>query len=81
MLDCRFLGEMMLGVENHILVEWFAIGKFGVGMNLGVLSDWSDIATWEKGLLNENDWKARLYITGLGYYEATINGKKLVIIS
>ena len=81
----------------------------------GVLSDWSDIATWEMGLLNENDWKAdwiydgksvprspkkfyeddpaplfsykfksekqiekaRLYITGLGYYEASINGKKV----
>lgn len=79
------------------------------------VSDWSKVASWEMGLLEESDWKAqwindgrtepqdikefyeddpaplfrhefqidkkikkaRLYITGLGYYEASINGKRV----
>jgi len=75
-------------------------------------SKWSEIATWEMGLINDSDWKAkwigkiderkpkagqknpapyfrkiftvennienaRAYITGLGYYELYINGKKV----
>ncbi len=78
-------------------------------------SDWSDIATWNVGLLNESDWKgqwigldyampwdsitmhsrlssrylrtefkvskqisrATLYISGLGMYEAFINGQRV----
>ena len=81
----------------------------------GYLSDWSEPATWEMGLLAQDDWKAkwindgksepqkteefyvddpaplfrhdfkvdkkiaraRLYISGLGYYEAYINGKRI----
>ena len=79
------------------------------------VSDWSDIAVWNVGLLNESDWsgqwigfdaakpwdkeeihsqlssrylrkefkldkkvkRATLYISGLGMYEAYINGKKV----
>jgi len=79
------------------------------------VSDWSEVASWEMGLLEEKDWKAkwindgksepqnlkeyyendpaplfryefktdkeikqaRLYITGLGYYEASINGERV----
>ncbi|MGP1477144.1 MAG: alpha-L-rhamnosidase N-terminal domain-containing protein [Phocaeicola sp.] len=79
------------------------------------ISEWSDVAYFETGLLYAKDWKgqwigdgtdvpsdekeaykdapapifrktyqvdkkvvsAKLYITGLGYYEATINGKKV----
>ncbi len=75
-------------------------------------SAWSDISSWEMGLLNESDWEAkwigkeddrkakvgqknpapyfrkvfslkkkvkdvRVYISGLGYYELYINGKKV----
>lgn len=67
------------------------------------VSEWSDEAFFEAGLLNKTDWKAewicapekaaaiyfrkvcniekqpksgRLYISGLGYYEAYLNGKK-----
>ena len=75
-------------------------------------STWSDISTWEMGLLEQSDWQAhwigkeearkpkvaqknparyfrksvkidqdvknaRVYITGLGYYELYINGKKV----
>lgn len=81
----------------------------------GDISEWSEIATWEMGLLKAKDWKAewindgracpqnlkkfyeddpaplfrhefqsgkkikeaRLYITGLGYYEAFLNGSKV----
>jgi alpha-L-rhamnosidase len=81
----------------------------------GNVSDWSNPAHWEIGLLQKSDWraqwindgkigpkneeemyqedpaplfrhdflvdkeisKARLYITGVGYYEATINGKRV----
>ena len=67
------------------------------------LSDWSEPAFWEMGLLNQEDWKAkwigyncpsapmlrkefmvdkpikeaRVYISGLGYYELSINGSKV----
>lgn len=68
---------------------------------------WSDVGTWEMGLLSKNDWhgkwiarnadtgpqplpllrrefeltgkvkRARTYVTGLGYFELSINGKKI----
>ncbi len=75
-------------------------------------SEWSNVSSWEMGLLNSSDWKAkwigknelekpiagqnnpapyfrkefqivskpknsRVYITGLGYYQLYINGKKI----
>jgi len=75
-------------------------------------SEWSEISSWEMGLLNQSDWSAkwiskrkfpkpsvgaknpaiyfrkninvkdgiknaRVYISGLGYYELYINGKKV----
>ncbi len=66
-------------------------------------SDWSEAASWEMGLLEQNDWKARwisyecqaaplfrkefeiakdvkaarVFISGLGYYELSINGAKI----
>ena len=66
-------------------------------------SDWSEQASWEMGLLNPEDWKAkwitykcrsaplfrkefritkslkdaRVYISGLGYYELRINGSRI----
>jgi alpha-L-rhamnosidase len=78
-------------------------------------SDWSEPATWEMGLLKQDDWqaqwlndgkanpqkdedfyrddpaplfrkefalskdirRARLYISGLGYYEASLNGRRV----
>ncbi|MCK5277124.1 MAG: family 78 glycoside hydrolase catalytic domain, partial [Cyclobacteriaceae bacterium] len=89
--------------------------KIRVWDEQGKVSDWSNPAQWEMGLLNQSDWeadwisdgkvgpqsikeyyeadpaplfrrdfkvqkeiiKARLYISGLGYYEATINGEKV----
>jgi alpha-L-rhamnosidase len=98
-----------LNSEN--LVYW----KVRIWDEQGLISDWSQPAQWEMGLVNQNDWKgewisdgktepqnfkefyevdpspmfrrdfktskkikkARLYITGLGYYEASINGKKV----
>lgn len=68
------------------------------------VSEWSEEAFFEAGLLNKTDWEAewicapekaaavyfrkvcnierqpksgRLYISGLGYYEAYLNGKKM----
>jgi len=89
--------------------------KVRVWDEAGKVSPWSEVATWEMGLLEAEDWKAkwisdgkpepqtikefyeddpaplfryefnsdkkiinaRLYITGLGYYETSINGKKV----
>ncbi|OFX31867.1 MAG: hypothetical protein A2W90_18730 [Bacteroidetes bacterium GWF2_42_66] len=67
------------------------------------LSEWSEPAFWEMGLLNPDDWKAkwiafesassplfrkefevskeikdaRVYISGLGYYELSMNGSRI----
>jgi alpha-L-rhamnosidase len=72
------------------------------------ISDWSEVSSWEMGLLNPRDWQAfwigapgetdssvssplfrkpftigkpvkqaRAYISGLGYYELYLNGKKV----
>ncbi len=72
------------------------------------ITEWSDIASWEMGFIEKDDWKAqwigapgetdssessplfreefviqkqlykaRAYISGLGYYELFINGKKV----
>ena len=68
-----------------------------------IKSAWSETATWEMGLLEPDDWKAkwisfecnsaplfrkefqitkkvkdaRVYISGLGYYELSLNGSKI----
>lgn len=98
-------------LSSELICYW----KVRIWDEHGYVSDWSDPAQWEMGLLNQNDWqadwiddgkagpqstkefyeddpaplfrrdfltekeieKARLYISGLGYYEATINGKKV----
>ncbi|MCK5457558.1 MAG: alpha-L-rhamnosidase N-terminal domain-containing protein, partial [Melioribacteraceae bacterium] len=98
-------------LSSELIYYW----KVRVWDEDGNVSDWSNTAQWEMGLLEQSDWeakwindgksgpqsleefykndpapyfrrdfkvdkrilKARLYITGLGYYEATINGKRV----
>jgi len=55
----------------------------------GVASPWSEPAFWRMGLLEPGDWKAQwigapwqgeeavAYVTGLGYFELYMNGKKV----
>ncbi len=85
--------------------------KVRVWNSQGKVTNWSETAEWEMGLLSPSDWKgkwisavpqsdttapvlpapffrrefnvasgvksARLYMSGLGYYEAYLNGKKI----
>lgn len=114
-IQIEYKGKQLL---SGMICYW----KVRVWDEVGNISDWSKVARWEMGLLNEHDsalsasmWKAkwindgkpgpqnlkefyendpaplfryefkvdkkikkaRLYITGLGYYEALINGKKV----
>ncbi len=107
-IQIKYKGKKL---SSEIICYW----KVRVWDEDGNISDWSNTALWEMGLIEQSDWKAkwindgklgpqnseeyykddpaplfrhdfkvdkkiskaRLYITGLGYYEATINGTRV----
>ena len=102
-------------IGNELSSESLVYWKVRIWDEQDNVSDWSQAAQWEMGLVNQSDWlaewigdgktepqnikkfyeedpaplfrrdfkvnkkikKVRLYITGLGYYEAKINGSKV----
>ncbi|MBK7106946.1 MAG: family 78 glycoside hydrolase catalytic domain [Ignavibacteriae bacterium] len=104
-IHIKYLGKELISRQK---VFW----KVKIWDQKNVVSSWSEISTWEMGLLNKSDWyakwigkdenqkvivgqknpaiylrkqfnivnktsNARIYISGLGYYELYINGKKV----
>lgn len=99
-LQIRYAGKELTSTER----AWW---KVRVWDQAGTPSAWSQVATWEMGLLSPDDWRgkwiarntdtgyqslpllrrefevdgqikrARAYVTGLGYFELSINGQRV----